>query len=301
MERIRRLILGNRDEDVGVLKKKYGLPPSKYITLPNGLTVHVRDEGDSEASPIVLVHGHSEDMHTWNKLAEKLVENFRVVRFDLRRHGLTGPAPDNEYNLENYVTDLSLLIDNLGIGSFVLVGHSMGGRISLKYTLDRPDKVNGLVLLSSSGAPREEKTSPPMALKLMKNPLGRALIKRLWSRKMAKSSLVDMVYDESLITEREIDRMWDFSRYPGSMAAMFREYAKKWDDFNEGQMKTITTNTLLIWGEEDTICPISMGNWYDSKLPNSVIVRLPNIGHVPQFEDPEKCLTEILSWLKTLS
>ena len=131
MGRIRRLILGNKDEDIGVLKKKYGLPPSKYISLPNGLTVHVRDEGDSKALPIVLVHGHSEDMHTWNKLAEKLVENFRVIRFDLRRHGLTGPAPDNEYNLENYVADLSLLIDNLGIGSFVLIGHSMGGRISI--------------------------------------------------------------------------------------------------------------------------------------------------------------------------
>ena len=85
------------------------------------------------------------------------------------------------------------------------------------------------------------------------------------------------------------------------MAAMFREYAKKWDDFNEAQMKTITTNTLLIWGEEDTICPISMGNWYDSKLPNSVMARLPNIGHVPQLEDPQKCLIEMLSWLKTLS
>ena len=49
-----------------------------------------------------------------------------------------------------------------------------------------------------------------MALKLMKNPLGRALIRRLWSRKMAKDSLMDMVFDGSSITDKEIDRMWDF-------------------------------------------------------------------------------------------
>ena len=77
MGRIRRLVLGNKDEDIEVLKEKYGLPPSKYIPLPNGLTLHVRDEGDSKALPIVLVHGNSEDLHTWNKLAKKLVENFR--------------------------------------------------------------------------------------------------------------------------------------------------------------------------------------------------------------------------------
>ena len=67
-------------------------------------------------------------------MAKKLVENFRVIRFDLRRHGLTGPAPDNEYKLESYVSDLSLLIQHFELDNFVLIGHSMGGRISTKYT-----------------------------------------------------------------------------------------------------------------------------------------------------------------------
>jgi pimeloyl-ACP methyl ester carboxylesterase len=301
MGRIRRLLFGNKEEDVGVLKNKYGSSPSQYIALPNGVNLHFRDEGDPKSPPIVFVHGHTEDLHTWNKLVNELVVNYRVIRFDLRRHGLTGPAQDNQYKIENYVTDLSLLIQHLGIDNFVLVGHSMGGRISLKYTIENLEKVNGLVLLCSSGAPRKEKTSPPMALRLMKNPLGRALIKRLWSRKMAKDSLMDMVFDGTLITDEEIDRMWDFSKYPGSMNAMFREFAETWEDFNSTELEQLSTNTLLIWGEEDTICPISMGEWYDSKLANSVMVRLPNIGHIPQFECPDKCLEEISSWLETLS
>lgn len=297
MGRIRTLLLGNKEEDVGLLRRKYGSPPSEFIVLPNGVNLHVRDEGDPESPAIVFLHGHTEDLHTWNELANELVEKFRVIRFDLRRHGLTGPAQDNEYNLESYVSDLSLFIQHFELDNFVLIGHSMGGRISTKYTIENPEKVNGLVLLSASGAPREEKTSPPMALRMMKNPLGRALIRRMWSRKMAKSSLEDMVFDSSEITDDEVDRMWDFSRYPGNMNAMFREFAKPWEDFTPTEIEGIATKTLLIWGEEDTICPISMGEWYNSHLPNSKLIRLQNIGHNPQFECPDKCLDEITSWM----
>ena len=295
---IRSLVFGPGKGDVERLREKYGSPPSQFITLPNGVNVHLRDEGDPEAPPIVLVHGHSEDLHTWNQLVKHLVESFRVIRFDLRRHGLTGPATDNEYRIENYVSDLSMVIEHLGIDRFILVGHSMGGRISVKYTMGNPERVSSLILISASGAPRKENTPQPMALRLMRNPLGRFLVKRIWSRNMAKKSLVDMVFDESSITDEEIDRMWELSKYPGSMDAMFREFAETWGDFNPSEMGGITTNTLLIWGEGDTICPESMGEWYDSHLPNSTMVRLPNIGHNPHFECPGRCFDEISSWMR---
>ena len=298
MRGIRSLLFGQETGDVEGLIAKYGSPPSQFITLSSGAIVHLRDEGDSEAPPIVLVHGHSEDLHTWNQLAKHLVESFRVIRFDLRRHGLTGPATDNEYRIENYVSDLSMVIEHLGIDRFILVGHSMGGRISVKYTMGNPERVSSLILISASGAPRKENTPQPMALRLMRNPLGRFLVKRIWSRNMAKKSLVDMVFDESSITDEEIDRMWELSKYPGSMDAMFREFAETWGDFNPSEMGGITTNTLLIWGEGDTICPESMGEWYDSHLPNSTMVRLPNIGHNPHFECPGRCFDEISSWMR---
>ena len=248
----------------------------------------------------MLVHGHSEDLHTWDRLAKHLVESFRVIRFDLRRHGLTGPAPDNEYSVESYVSDLSMVIKHLGIDNFVLVGHSMGGRISVKYTMANRERVDGLILISASGAPRKENTPQPMALRLMRNPIGRFLIKRIWSRNMAKKSLEDMVFDGSSITDQEIDRMWEFSKYPGSMDAMFREFAETWEDFKPTEIGEIATNSLLVWGEEDTICPESMGRWYDSQLPNSTMVGLPNIGHNPQFECPDRCFDEILTCIRAL-
>ena len=299
MGSIRSLILGAKSEDVDGLWERYGPPPSQHITLSNGENIHLRDEGDPKAFPIVLLHGHSEDLHTWDQFVKHLVEGYRVVRFDLRRHGLTGPASDDQYGIESYVSDLSFVVEHLGIDNFDLAGHSMGGRIAVKYSMENPDKVRNLILLAASGTPRGKEGSPPLAMKLMKNHLGRFLIKRMWSRKMAKDTLIDMVHDGSLITDEEVNRMWEYSRYPGSMDAMFREFGMVWDDFTPIEIEKITTNTLLIWGEEDTICPVEMGIWYNSHLPNSTLIRLPEIGHNPQFECPEVCLDEISSWLGT--
>ena len=97
---VRSLLFGPTWEDVGVLNQTYGAHPSQFITLPNGETIHLRDEGKKGGFPLVLVHGHSEDLHTWNGLVERLVEDHRVIRYDLRRHGLTGPASDDGYSIE---------------------------------------------------------------------------------------------------------------------------------------------------------------------------------------------------------
>ena len=297
MGKIGKLIFGPEKGKVEDLRAKYGAPPSQFMTLPNGHRIHYRDEGDADAPTMILVHGHSEDLHTWATITRSLVEKFRVIRFDLRRHGLTGPAPDGQYTIESYASDLSKVVEHLEIENFVLIGHSMGGRISVKFAMENQEKVSRLVLLAPSGAPREQPGSPPLALRLMRNPLGRFLVKRMWSRKMAGDSLIDMVFDGSLITDEEIDRMWDFSMYPGSMEAMFREFSVDWEDFDPEEIGGVTTSTLLIWGEEDTVCPIDMGEWYDSKLPNSSFLRLPGIGHKPHFECPENCLEGVSSWM----
>ena len=76
MGRIRTLLLGNKAEDIDFLKKKYGQAPSKFISILNGVNLHFRDEGDTNSPVVILVHGHTEDLHTWNNMAKKLVEKF---------------------------------------------------------------------------------------------------------------------------------------------------------------------------------------------------------------------------------
>ncbi|MGB1802462.1 MAG: alpha/beta fold hydrolase, partial [Candidatus Thalassarchaeaceae archaeon] len=77
---------------------------------------------------------------------------------------------------------------------------------------------------------------------------------------------------------------------------MFKEFGMSWDDFTSTEIEKMTTKTLIIWGEEDTICPVDMGVWYNSHLPNSTFIKLPEIGHNPHFECPEKCIEALFTW-----
>ena len=77
---IRYLILGTKGVDVDGLRERYGSPPRGLSHYPTE-NIHLRDEGDSEA-PIILLHGHG-DLHTWNQLVKYLVEDYRVIRFDV--------------------------------------------------------------------------------------------------------------------------------------------------------------------------------------------------------------------------
>ena len=104
-----------------------------------------------------------------------------------------------------------------------------------------------------------------------------------------------MVHDGSLITDEEVDRMWEFSRYPGSMDAMFRGiWDGLWDDFTSNEIEKITTNILLIWEKKIPFAQLIWGVWYCSCLPQLEIYSdCQQSAHNPHFECPDVCLDEI--------
>ena len=84
------------------LKARWAAPPSRFVTL-QGMQVHVRDEGPrDDPTPIVLIHGTSASLHTWDGWVAALSPHRRVVRMDLPGFGLTGPAPDGDYSMARY-------------------------------------------------------------------------------------------------------------------------------------------------------------------------------------------------------
>src|SRR5690606_15475394 len=109
-----------REELVG----QYAAPPSQFADI-EALRVHYRDEG--EGPPLVLVHGTSSSLYTWDGWASRLSWHRRVIRLDLRGFGLTGPAPDRDYRPERMAQDVALLMDHLGIEQADVAGNSLGG------------------------------------------------------------------------------------------------------------------------------------------------------------------------------
>ena len=99
------------DKSVEELSKRWATEPSKFLSVA-GMNIHYRDEGPkSDKEPIVLIHGTSASLHTWDGWVEVLKEQRRVIRFDLPAFGLTGPDPQNNYSIERYAEVVIAVLD----------------------------------------------------------------------------------------------------------------------------------------------------------------------------------------------
>ncbi len=109
------------------------------------LSLHVAEDGDASAPPILLVHGIIGSGATWNWLVDDLVDRFRVLRLDLRGHGQSDRAP-GEYTADGYVADAVAALEQAAGRPCVVIGHSLGGATAAAIIQRRPDLLLGAVL-----------------------------------------------------------------------------------------------------------------------------------------------------------
>src|SRR5262245_12534243 len=103
------------DRPVSALAPRWAPPPSVFVEVA-GMKVHLRDEGPrDDPRPIVLLHGTSASLHTWDGWTAVLSRAHRVIRFDLPGFGLTGPSPDEDYGIPAYVRFVRAMLDHLGV------------------------------------------------------------------------------------------------------------------------------------------------------------------------------------------
>lgn len=117
----------------------------------NGLTFHMAEGGNPTGPVVVFANSLGTDLRLWDRLLPFLPPGLRIVRFDLRGHGLTD-APDGPYTMDDLAADAAGLIEALGCAPVTFVGLSIGGMIGQHLAATRPDLVRALVL--SNTAPR---------------------------------------------------------------------------------------------------------------------------------------------------
>ena len=127
------------------MRAKYALPPSQFITLPSGATVHFRDQGQRNGPAIVLLHGSNASLHTWEPWVAQIGDQFRMVSLDLPSHGLTGAVPGDDYSQEAMAQFVNEFTTVMHIERFTLVGHSMGGDVAARFALHFPERLTHLV------------------------------------------------------------------------------------------------------------------------------------------------------------
>ena len=139
------------DRSLADLKPRWALPPSEFLAI-DGMLVHLRDQGPrDDPAPIVLLHGTSASLHTWEGWVAALQTKRRVISLDLPGFGLTGPFPDGDYRMSHYSAFLAHVLDQLQVPRAVVAGNSFGGQLAWQFALDHPQRVERLVLVDAAG------------------------------------------------------------------------------------------------------------------------------------------------------
>jgi pimeloyl-ACP methyl ester carboxylesterase len=137
------------------------LEPVSHYYYSDRLKLQFWDWGQDSLPPLLLVHGGLDHARNWDWVARSLREHFHVYAIDLRGHGNSAWAPGAMYSLAEYVLDLATLVDALGGGPVHLIGHSLGGIITLLYSGLYPDRVRGLIAIEGLGLPASHRVHNP--------------------------------------------------------------------------------------------------------------------------------------------
>lgn len=286
----------DRDIPVDQLKAKYKKSNSAFVTI-DGNSVHYVMEGLAEDSlPLVLIHGTSASLHTWDTLSTLLKSKKRIIRLDLPAFGLTGPNRLNQYNFSYYNQFLDHFLNELKVTHCIVAGNSLGGSIAWNYTLASPNMVKQLILLDASGYPKKDEKGS-LGFKLAAVPFLNQALKHISPKSLIRKSLEDAFYNKSLVNEKMVDQYHDLLLRDGNRAATLELFQHPMKP-DATKIKNIIQPTLIIWGKEDQL--ISYQNAYKFKqdIRDSRLLVLDKVGHIPMEEAPVQVADAILQFIK---
>lgn len=131
------------------------------INGPAG-SIHI-DDGGTGGLPVLFLHSFGGSSTNWKEQLNELRKTRRVIAMDFRGHGKSDIPADNDYSTQTLANDVAVVADSLGLGKFVLIGHSMGGSAAIAYAGEYPHRVAGLVMVGTPGKMPEEMSKPIIA------------------------------------------------------------------------------------------------------------------------------------------
>lgn len=284
------------DRPVETLTARWAPPPSQFVPL-QGMQVHLRDEGPrTDPQPIVLLHGTSASLHTWNGWADALKGQRRVIRMDLPGFGLTGPMPDGDYRLTRYVNFVIALLDQLGVQQAVLAGNSFGGNLAWKIAVDHPQRVSKLVLVDAAGYPFDP-ASMPIGFKIAQIPALRPMMEHTLPRSMIEASVRNVYGDPSKVTPELVDRYQELTLRAGNRGALVERFRQSPSGEFTEQIKQVRQPTLILWGGQDRLIPPDNALHFQRDIAGSRLVMFDALGHVPHEEDPAQTVAAVKAFL----
>lgn len=285
--------------DAESLERRYRTAESRFVEV-DGVKVHYRDEG---AGPtIVLLHGSFGSLRTFDVMANELRRNFRVVRYDQPPAGLSGSVPkDFSGTMEDF---LAHFLDRVGVQQAALLGTSSGGIIAYRFAARYPQRVRALVLsnvppsapVDNAGAARRAPEDIQRKLALC-TAAGEPRSTACWQVFLQFSFVRQSKLTAALVREyTDLNRKPD-SQHMSSMTPLMRD-----DTAVKRFLGDVRAPTLLVWGTEDYVLPLSTMQTLASRLTGTTVeqVSLPNVAHYPPLEAPREVTAATKKFLARL-
>ena len=258
-------------------------PADRFVTV-NGLRIHYVDWGGSDKPPLILIHGLDRVGRTFDHIAPHFTSRFRVIAIDMRGHGDSDWDPQARYVVEDHVTDLEGLVQQLGLRSITLWGNSTGGRVVQVFAGKHPDLV-ARVISEDVGPERPQQIADSYSRRVKQEEQGWASEEELVAILMKSPTASEAVVRPYVRygTKRRADGRIIWKRDPnlvkGFVATDLWQY-----------IRTIRAPILYVIGGRSKIVPPETQDQLRKTLPNAQIVTLPDTGHYPSDEKPAEFL-----------
>ncbi|MEM5456569.1 alpha/beta hydrolase [Paraburkholderia phytofirmans] len=283
-----------RDE----LRRRYTQSGSRFVKIM-GADVHYVDEGSGEL--IVMIHGFASSLHTWNRVADELRREYRVIRLDLPPFGVTGPLRSGSgeietMNLPTYRRFIDTFLQALGISRATFIGNSLGGLIAWDYAVRHREAVERLVLIDSAGFPMKL----PIYIALFNSALVRVSSPWLLPEVIVKSAVRNVYGDPRKIDAVTLRRYVEFFHGEDTRTAIGKMVPTlDFKDVDTDVLKTLDVPTLVLWGAKDRWIPTAHAAEFASRIPGAKSVMYPGLGHIPMEEAPERVMADLRAFLGT--
>jgi pimeloyl-ACP methyl ester carboxylesterase len=279
------------------LRQRFTAPGDHYATI-HGVELRYRDEGKGPV--LVLLHGSSSTLNSWDGVVARLKDHYRIIRYDHAPLGLSGSVSDAVAKSGTPPEDFVLgLMDRLGVDKATLFGTSSGGTLAYYTAASHPERVSGLIL---ANAPADSVAEA----KIPVTPELEAEVKRAAEigykdRHYWQVYLSYLYGDTKRLTPATVDyyHITNLRPLEPNQRALYALSANK--DITKARLAAVKAPVLILWGMRDVVLPPAAGTaLYDylAGAESRSIIRMDTVGHFPALESPDAVADLVDAWMK---
>ena len=243
------------------------------------------EQGDPSGVPLLLLHGATDSLRAYEPVLRHLPDDIHAIAVTMRGHG-DAPKPESGFAIEDLAADIVPLMDQLGLGQVVLVGHSLGSLVGSRVAIDNPERLAGLILGGAFGHPLSANPALEEVKEFtaLEDPIPREIPYEFQSSTLTRplpDGMLDGFVDESMKVPA---RVW--GGIFGSTATF---------DLSD-ELGAITAPTLIVQGGADPYVPESDSDMLLDVIPDSRLIVYEDAGHAFHWEEPERFAADIVEF-----